>query len=245
MVAEMQARHGTDPARVYITGLSAGGAMAAVMLATYPDVFAGGGIIAGLPFGTAQSIPEAFDRMRGQGSPAAGELSQIVRSASSHSGPWPTLSVWHGSSDRTVDPRNAADLVHQWGALHGVGKAPTRTDHVSGYPIAYGATPKGERWSKNTLSSAWDTGRPSAQWENSPTKSPALTCLKLAFPRRDRSAVFGGYPAKSGLRRRRWRSSCIASRKPRVGENRRSVLPRILSLAASPRQSKMLYALRA
>ncbi len=134
MVAEMQARHGTDPARVYITGLSAGGAMAAVMLATYPDVFAGGGIIAGLPFGTAQSIPEAFDRMRGQGSPAAGELSQIVRSASKHSGPWPTLSVWHGSSDRTVDPRNAADLVHQWGALHGVGKVPTRTDHIGGYP---------------------------------------------------------------------------------------------------------------
>ncbi|MBA2467343.1 MAG: PHB depolymerase family esterase, partial [Sphingomonas sp.] len=53
MVAAMQARHGTDPARVFVSGLSAGGAMAAVMLATYPDVFAGGAIIAGLPFGIA------------------------------------------------------------------------------------------------------------------------------------------------------------------------------------------------
>jgi poly(hydroxyalkanoate) depolymerase family esterase len=134
MVAEMHARHGTDPARVYITGLSAGGAMAAVMLATYPDVFAGGGIIAGLPFGTAQSVPEAFDRMRGHGGPNADKLAEIVRSASKHNGPWPTLSIWHGTTDHTVDPSNAEDLVDQWRALHGVTKSPTRTDRVRGYP---------------------------------------------------------------------------------------------------------------
>lgn len=134
MVAEMHSRHLTDPTRVYVTGLSAGGAMAAVMLATYPDVFAGGGIIAGLPFGTAQSIPEAFDRMRGHGGPAADELAEIVRSASKHSGPWPTLSIWHGSSDRTVDPSNAEGLVDQWRALHGAMKRPSRTDRVGGYP---------------------------------------------------------------------------------------------------------------
>ena len=130
MVAEVHSRHGTDPARVYVTGLSAGGAMAVVMLATYADVFAGGGIIAGLPFGTAQSIPEAFDRMRGHGGPAPDQLATIVRSASKHPGPWPTLSIWHGSSDKTVDPSNAEDLVDQWRALHGVTKCPTRTDRV-------------------------------------------------------------------------------------------------------------------
>jgi len=134
MVAETHARYGTDPARVYVTGLSAGGAMAAVMLATYPEVFAGGGIIAGLPFGTAQSIPEAFDRMRGHGGPNADELAEIVRSASTHDGPWPTLSIWHGSGDRTVDPSNAEDLVDQWRALHGATKNPSRTDSVGGYP---------------------------------------------------------------------------------------------------------------
>jgi poly(hydroxyalkanoate) depolymerase family esterase len=133
MVAQMHALHGTDPRQVFVTGLSAGGAMTAVMLATYPEVFAGGGIIAGLPFGVARSVPEAFDRMRGHGGPNAEQLAGFVRSASKHPGPWPALSIWHGSNDRTVDPRNAEDLVDQWRALHGVAKLPTRTDKVDGY----------------------------------------------------------------------------------------------------------------
>src|SRR5262245_39160038 len=53
MVDKMKADHGIDSSRVFATGLSAGGAMTSVMLATYPDVFAGGGIVAGLPYGCA------------------------------------------------------------------------------------------------------------------------------------------------------------------------------------------------
>ena len=134
MVATMHARYGTDPARVFVTGLSAGGAMAVVMLATYPEVFAGGGIIAGLPFGSAQSVPEAFERMRGHGGPGPSQLSEIVRSASRHSGQWPTISIWHGRNDVTVDPSNAQDLVDQWRDLHGSPKMPCRTDEVEGNP---------------------------------------------------------------------------------------------------------------
>jgi poly(3-hydroxybutyrate) depolymerase len=52
--------------------------MAAAMRATYPDVFAGGAVIAGLPFGVAGSVPEAFDRMRGHGGPPAAALSNLV-----------------------------------------------------------------------------------------------------------------------------------------------------------------------
>ncbi len=133
MVGAMQARHGTDPARVFVSGLSAGGAMAAVMLAAYPDVFAGGAVIAGLPFGTARSVPEAFDRMRGHGEAGPAALAELVRSASSHSGPWPTLSVWHGTSDATVDRSNAQAIVDQWRTLHGLGEAPSRTDRIDGY----------------------------------------------------------------------------------------------------------------
>jgi poly(hydroxyalkanoate) depolymerase family esterase len=134
MVNALQVRHAIDRGRVFVSGLSAGGAMAAVMLATYPDVFAGGVVIAGLPFGTAHTVPEAFDRMRGHGEFSADALANLVRSASKHAGPWPTLSVWHGTSDMTVDFSNATALVDQWRALHGVTEAPSSTGRVESYP---------------------------------------------------------------------------------------------------------------
>ena len=105
MVAAMVERHRLDPARVFVTGLSAGGAMASAMLATYPEVFAGGAIIAGLPFGTAASMPEAFDRMRAHGGPRAAELGAIAAAASDHAGAWPIVSVWHGRGRRDRQPR--------------------------------------------------------------------------------------------------------------------------------------------
>src|SRR3954454_15102349 len=60
MVEYMSQTYGVDPRRVFITGLSAGGAMTSVMLATYPEVFAGGGIIAGIPYQCATGVPEAL-----------------------------------------------------------------------------------------------------------------------------------------------------------------------------------------
>jgi poly(hydroxyalkanoate) depolymerase family esterase len=132
MVQDLCSRHALDPRRVYITGLSAGGAMTAAMLATYPDVFAGGAVIAGLPFGTATTVPQAFERMRGQAELAPDQLTRLVRSASNHSGRWPVLSVWHGSSDRTVDSSNAAALVEQWRGLHDVAAAPSTTETIAG-----------------------------------------------------------------------------------------------------------------
>jgi poly(hydroxyalkanoate) depolymerase family esterase len=134
MVNAVQVRHGTDPGQVFVTGLSAGGAMAAVMLATYPDVFAGGAVIAGLPFGSARSVPEAFERMRGHGIMSGEPLAGVVKSASKHTGPWPSLSVWHGTGDTTVDSSNGTALVNQWRALHGVADAKPESDRVAGYP---------------------------------------------------------------------------------------------------------------
>ncbi|WP_404339217.1 alpha/beta hydrolase family esterase [Sphingomonas sp. MMS12-HWE2-04] len=134
MIVAMIAKHRLDPARVYVTGLSAGGAMTSVMLATYPELFAGGAIIAGLPYGTARSVPEAFDRMRAHGGPDAAALGGLVAAASDHQGPWPRISVWHGDGDRTVSSANAALVVEQWRGLHGVAKAPDRTESVDGHP---------------------------------------------------------------------------------------------------------------
>lgn len=132
IIAAMVAAHGIDERRIFITGLSAGGAMATIMLATYPDIFAGGAIIAGLPYGTARSVPDAFARMRGDGHPPTAELQALVRSASDHKGPWPTISIWQGTADATVDASNAETIVAQWQGVHGVtGKAPM-SDRIDG-----------------------------------------------------------------------------------------------------------------
>jgi len=131
MVRTVVERHSIDASRVFVTGLSAGGAMTSVMLAAYPEVFAGGAIVAGLPYGVASGVPQAFDRMRGHGYDRAA-LSGLVRKASSHRGPWPRVSVWHGTADATVDAVNAAMIVDQWRGLHGVDQ-PDLTDRVDGH----------------------------------------------------------------------------------------------------------------
>lgn len=133
MIDAFASRQRVDMRRVYVTGLSAGGAMASVMLASYPDVFAAGAIIAGLPYGSAVSVPQAFDRMRGHGMPEAGKLAALARAASDHQGPWPRLSVWQGTADSTVSPSNADALIAQWGALHGVAGAPDRMETVGAH----------------------------------------------------------------------------------------------------------------
>lgn len=132
MIEAAVVTHGLDRKRIFVTGLSAGGAMAAVMLATYPDVFAGGAIIAGLAYGSASTIPEAFDRMRGHGGPSRSDLQRLLRAASLHKGPWPRISVWQGSADTTVVPSNADAVLAQWQGVHGLAQAPTRTEKVDG-----------------------------------------------------------------------------------------------------------------
>jgi poly(hydroxyalkanoate) depolymerase family esterase len=125
MIETMVLTHGLDAKRVFITGLSAGGAMAAAMLASYPDVFAGGAIVAGLPYGSATTIPEAFDRMRGHGGPSQQDLQRLLRHASTHAGPWPKISVWQGASDQTVAPSNAQAVAAQWQHVHGLSATPS------------------------------------------------------------------------------------------------------------------------
>jgi poly(hydroxyalkanoate) depolymerase family esterase len=132
MIDTMVAAHGLDRGRIFVTGLSAGGAMAGVMLATHPEVFAAGAIIAGLPYGTATTVPQAFDRMRGTGLPAEGELHRLVRGASAHDGPWPRVAIWHGTADQTVAAVNAEAIALQWRATHGLAAAAPGAAGTSG-----------------------------------------------------------------------------------------------------------------
>jgi len=134
MIARMVSDHGIDSHRIFVTGLSAGGAMTSVMLATYPEVFAAGAVIAGLPYGVATNLREALNGMLQSSARPAGELGDLVRSASEHKGAWPKLSVWHGSADRTVNPANANEIVKQWLDLHDLPATPMSNGIVDGYP---------------------------------------------------------------------------------------------------------------
>jgi poly(hydroxyalkanoate) depolymerase family esterase len=134
MVQAMARDHGIDPRRVFITGLSAGGAMTSVMLACYPETFAAGAIIAGLPYGAASNVQQAFQSMFQCPQRTAKDWGDRVRAAAGrHKGSWPRVSVWHGGADKTVIPPNAQEIVKQWTDVHGLAVTPSKEDRVSGF----------------------------------------------------------------------------------------------------------------
>jgi len=135
MVQTMITDNRVDPRRVFVTGLSAGGAMTSVMLACYPDVFAAGGIIAGLPYGAAANVQQAFESMFQCPSRPPEEWAELVRLAlPKYRGPWPRVSVWHGNADRTVIPSNASEILKQWTSLHGLPLTPSLEGVVDNHP---------------------------------------------------------------------------------------------------------------
>jgi poly(hydroxyalkanoate) depolymerase family esterase len=131
MIDHAVSAHDIDPDRIFVTGLSAGGAMASSLLAAYPELFAAGAIVAGLPHGSAGNLAEALDAMSKGRERTSRQWGDIVRSSSSHQGPWPRLSVWHGSGDSIVRPTNAEASVLQWASVHGVPVIPSN-DTTSG-----------------------------------------------------------------------------------------------------------------
>ena len=134
MIEKSVVDYGIDRRRIFVTGLSAGGAMTSTMLACYPDVFAGGAIVAGLPYGAATNVQQAFESMFQSRSRPAREWGDLVRKASFHQGPWPRVSIWHGNADKTVIPSNAKEILKQWTDIHGLSLAPSAQKIVDGYP---------------------------------------------------------------------------------------------------------------
>ena len=132
MVASSLAELRADPARVFVTGLSAGGAMAAALLATYPDVFAAGAIIAGLPYRAALSTGEAMGAMYNCPKHSAAEWADRVRHASPSPARKPIVSIWHGDADSTVQPGAATQSAKQWCGVHGLDEDDSSQDTVDG-----------------------------------------------------------------------------------------------------------------
>ncbi|MDC8756690.1 PHB depolymerase family esterase [Janthinobacterium fluminis] len=143
MIEKMTDDLNIDARRVYVSGLSAGGAMTAVMLATYPEVFAGGGIVAGIPFRCAsnqnEALPCGVKLSLSPGKMATEKKNMspkqwgdLVRHASNFTGPYPPVSIWHGSADDVVDPQDEIELMEQWTDLLGTGQTPAKEEVLQG-----------------------------------------------------------------------------------------------------------------
>ncbi|MBT8419713.1 MAG: PHB depolymerase family esterase [Gammaproteobacteria bacterium] len=144
MIEWMSTNCDIDRRCVYVTGLSSGGAMTSVMLATYPDVFAGGAIVAGVPYHAAHDLQEAFESIFMGICLPENDWGDRIRAASPYQGPWPRISIWHGDADTSVAPVNAEELIKQWVDVHGLSSNPSVENQVDGYPHRMWQNSQGE-----------------------------------------------------------------------------------------------------
>jgi len=184
MTRQIMLDYNIDPQRVYLAGLSAGGAMAAVMAATYPELYAAIGIHSGLPYGVAHNLPSALAAMKNgrAGQPSvAGEAAPFPQAM-------PVI-VFHGERDATVHPRNGTQIVAQClatagaadgaevGVEHGRvpnGRSYTRTIHYGpdGQALA-------EQWLVHGAGHAWSGG--SAEGSYTDPRGPCASREMLRF----------------------------------------------------------------
>jgi poly(hydroxyalkanoate) depolymerase family esterase len=177
-------RYGADARRVYVAGFSAGGAMAAVMAAAYPDLYAAAGVHSGLPYAAAGDLASAFTAMKqGPSHPAR---------PAAH--PLPLI-VFHGDRDTTVVPANAAGLIDHVLAAGSPGAVPaavTTGGRVPGghtytrtcYQDPVGAT-LAERWTIHQAGHAWSGGVPHGSYTD--PHGPSASTEFIRF--------FGQHPA--------------------------------------------------
>jgi len=179
MVQEVAAQYGIDPRRVYIAGLSAGGAMAAITAAEYPDVFAAVGVHSGLPRGAARNVMGALAVMRSGGSAAA-------PAAPAADAPLPVPAIiFHGDADRTVHPRNGERLAGA--ALRKDTAAPQVSRGTAGagrgYTRSVHAGPDGaavaEHWLVHGMGHAWSGGSTAGTYTDA--SGPDATAEMLRF----------------------------------------------------------------
>jgi poly(hydroxyalkanoate) depolymerase family esterase len=181
MTRECMTRYGIDPRRVYVAGLSAGGAMAAVMSGAYPDLYAAVGIHSGLAVGSAHDVPSAFAAMQGTASSR-----RAVRERAS--GAIPAI-VFHGDRDTTVHPRNGEQVILD--SVDRIEASYTLSTEQGQVPGGYAYTrtvhsdPEGrvilEHWLVHGAGHAWSGGSPLGSYTDPNGPDAARAMIRFFF----------------------------------------------------------------
>lgn len=173
--------YNVDRARVYVTGLSAGGAMAAIMGTSYPEIFAAVGVHSGLAVGAAHDVASAFGAMQNG-------ASQTLKSNSGDHSLAPPIIVFHGDADQTVHPKNAAQILSQFMPNNAANEVETILQNdqaINGmrYSQTVYRNPAGsiiaENWLVYGAGHAWSGGSASGSYTN--TKGPDASREMVRF----------------------------------------------------------------
>ena len=186
---EVMAQHNVDPNRVYVAGLSAGGAMAAIMAQRYPDLYAAAGVHSGLPVGCAHDLPSALAAMRGGKSRAKAAKTGRANLADTATPQCPLI-VFHGDADATVHQVNATALVSGFTASD-VASGPSASvgNGARKHTVRRMTTPEGvpaELWTIHGAPHAWSGGSSKGSYTDpaGPDASAEMVRFFLSRPRR-------------------------------------------------------------
>ena len=184
---QVMAEYAVDPARVFVAGLSAGGAMAVVLAATHPDLFAAAGVHSGMAYKAGETLWSGLFAMHGGGRDPvrAAEVAFARAGAAARAVP---LIVFHGDRDRVARPANADQIAAQWVHLAALaadsGEQNDRGGGALAAPVAVaGCAPDGrtfvrwlyrddcgatvvEKWIVKGLGHAWSGGRAGASFSD-------------------------------------------------------------------------------
>jgi poly(hydroxyalkanoate) depolymerase family esterase len=185
LTREVQAAHGVDPARICVAGLSAGGAMAAVLGETYPELFAAVGLHSGVPTGLASDMLSAMAVMK------TGPITAAARTAA----PPPTI-VFHGDQDTVVHPANADEAMRPFASLGTRETSQGLTDQGTAYTVHRIRNRAGrvlaEQWMLRGIGHAWSGG--SAAGSYTDPSGPDATAAMVAFFQDQAAAAARQFP---------------------------------------------------
>jgi poly(hydroxyalkanoate) depolymerase family esterase len=191
ITCEVVGEYHIDPSQVYVAGMSAGGAMAAIMGVTYPDLYAAVGVHSGLAPGAAQDLSSAFTAMQRGGAGTVHQDTTIGETARSV----PVI-VFHGDRDTTVHPQNADHLLARYRADNPVDGREAKGKPAAPVTVTQGQVPGGyaytcatrqdadgrammEQWTIHGLGHAWSGGSRAGSYTD--PKGPDASAEMLRF----------------------------------------------------------------